>query len=81
MLRKVSSLNHPNILHFFEKFQDQGHLCMVFELLHKDLYQTIINNDLEMQLTEIRPIAKQVFLATGLFCPYTQRAAATEVQL
>lgn len=33
---------------------------MVFELLHKDLYQSIINNDLEMQLTEIRPIAKQV---------------------
>lgn len=33
---------------------------MVFELLHKDLYQTIINNDLEMQLTAVRPIAKQV---------------------
>lgn len=33
---------------------------MVFELLHKDLLQTIINNDLELQLTEIRPIAKQV---------------------
>lgn len=60
MLRKVSSLNHPKILNFFEKFQCQGHQCMVFELLHKDLYQTIINNDLEMQLTEIRPIAKQV---------------------
>lgn len=60
MLRKVSSLNHPNLLHFFEKFQYQGHQCLVFELLYKDLNQTVIDNDLEMQLTEIRPIAKQV---------------------
>lgn len=60
MLRKVSSLNHPNLLNFFEKFQYQGHQCLVFELLYKDLNQTIIDNDLEMQLTEIRPIAKQV---------------------
>lgn len=35
---------------------------MVFEMLHKDLHNTIVSEDLEMQLTEIRAIARQVHI-------------------
>lgn len=66
MLRQINSLNHPNLLKFFENFQHQGYRCMVFEMLHKDLHDAIVSEDLEMQLTEIRPIARQVgIIANG----------------
>lgn len=39
---------------------------MVFEMLHKDLHETIVSGDLDMQLTEIRAIARQVrIIANG----------------
>lgn len=43
-----------------EDFQDQGRPCLVLELLHKDVYSAVKNNEWRMQLHKIRLIAKQV---------------------
>lgn len=68
MLRRVASLDHPNMLKFFEKFEYQGSVCLVFEVLHKDLWSTVNDHDSEMKLSEIRPIAAQVHVISNVAC-------------
>lgn len=59
-LRKVRYIGHPNLVRFIEVFSYQGYPCLVLEILHKDLFQTVKNQEWKMQLNKIRPIAKQV---------------------
>lgn len=50
-----------NVVHFFEKFQDQGHTCLVFEKLDMNLFTLLEQRQWEhLTLNEIRPIAHQV---------------------
>ncbi|XP_035472737.2 homeodomain-interacting protein kinase 1-like isoform X1 [Scophthalmus maximus] len=53
-----------NVVHFFEKFQDQGHTCLVFEKLDMNLFTLLEQRQWEhLTLNEIRPIAHQLLTA------------------
>lgn len=59
-LRKLSSLNHPNMIKFLEDFEYKGYPCLVLEILHTDLYDLVDRSIGRIQLSKIRTIAKQV---------------------
>lgn len=59
-LRKLSSLNHPNMIKFLEDFEYKGYPCLVLEILHIDLYDLVNRSNGRIQLSKIRTIAKQV---------------------
>lgn len=63
MLEVISVLNpvEKNIVHFFEKFEFQGHTCLVFEMLDRNLYKMMMDRrGKRLSPRELRPIAHQV---------------------
>ncbi|XP_034530937.1 homeodomain-interacting protein kinase 1-like isoform X2 [Notolabrus celidotus] len=64
---KVLSVLNPdatNLVKFFEQFTHMGRTCLAFEMLQMNLYDLLSNHDWEsMFLNEIRPMAKQLFVA------------------
>lgn len=64
-LRKICHFNHPNLVQFIEEFNYKGIPCLVFEILHNDMFRTVKNQEWEMQLNKIRLIAKQVCIVVN----------------
>jgi homeodomain interacting protein kinase len=59
-LSRISS-DEGSFVKAYESFQHQGHICIVFELLHINLYDYLKQSRFEpLPLKYIRPIAKQV---------------------
>ncbi|XP_034563770.1 homeodomain-interacting protein kinase 1-like [Notolabrus celidotus] len=66
ILKALSVLNPDatNLVKFFEQFTHMGRTCLAFEMLQTNLYDLLSHRDYEsMFLNEIRPIAKQLFVA------------------
>lgn len=59
-LKKLSALNHPNMIKLLEEFEYKGYPCLVLEILHIDLYDLVHKSNGRIQLSNIRTIAKQV---------------------
>uniref|UniRef100_H3DBH9 Protein kinase domain-containing protein n=1 Tax=Tetraodon nigroviridis TaxID=99883 RepID=H3DBH9_TETNG len=64
-LQIANSLNHPNILRLFEEFTSNGRECLVFEMLHRDLHDTISLYPNDMPLSTIRSNCKAAVYGTG----------------
>ena len=63
-LSRISS-EEGSFVKAYESFQHQGHICIVFELLHINLYDYLKQSRFEpLPLKFIRPIAQQVLLYT-----------------
>ncbi|CAJ1057166.1 homeodomain-interacting protein kinase 1-like isoform X1 [Xyrichtys novacula] len=52
-----------NIVQFFETFEHNGHTCLAFEMLDKNLLDLLNENDAPFSLHEIRPITQQLLSA------------------
>lgn len=78
VLSKLSRLSSEegNFVRAYESFQNRGHICIVFELLHTNLYDYLKRTRFEpLPLKYIRPIAQQVSSHGGdilcAHCAYT----------
>ena len=63
VLTKLSqvSADEFNFVRAYESFSHQGHICIVFELLHVNLYEYLKCNRFQpLPLKHVRPIAQQV---------------------
>ena len=63
VLTKLSrvSAEEFNFVRAYESFCHQGHICIVFELLHVNLYEYLKSNRFQpLPLKHVRPIAQQV---------------------
>ncbi|KAK2862470.1 hypothetical protein Q5P01_002003 [Channa striata] len=66
VLKTISVLNpdNVNIVTFFEQFHHLGQKCLVFEMLDRNLYDHLKEQNWNpLSLNEIRPIAKQLLVA------------------
>ncbi|XP_051869567.1 homeodomain-interacting protein kinase 4-like [Pristis pectinata] len=66
ILRMLESVDSDKfcIVHFFESFNDDTKLCLVFELLEQSLYEYQKENDfVPLPIRHIRSITKQVLIA------------------
>lgn len=71
ILKIISTLNHKNLVKFFENFKYKRQECLVFEMLYRNLQYFIIVNPDRIPLHKIRAIAKQVWItvkSTKYFC-------------
>ncbi len=67
VLTKLSRLSSDegSFVRAYESFQHCGHICIVFELLHTNLYDYLKQTRFEpLALKHIRPIAQQVHMKT-----------------
>ncbi len=55
----IQQLNHPNIVRYYRHFVHKEHLCIVFELLGKNLYEV-------MKLRQFKPFSSTVVATIGL---------------
>lgn len=61
-LKKLGS-EEFNFVLTHESFTHRGHICIVFEMLHMNLYDYLKHNGFQpLPLKHIRPIAQQVCL-------------------
>ena len=63
VLTKLSrvSADEFNFVRAYESFCHRGHICIVFELLHVNLYEYLKCNRFQpLPLKHVRPIAQQV---------------------
>ena len=63
-IRRVDLQNNNNIVHLEEWFIFRGHLCMIFELMGRNLYEVIRGQG--FPLNTVRRIAHQLLLALKL---------------
>ena len=69
VLTKLSqvSADEFNFVRAYESFYHRGHICIVFELLHVNLYEYLKCNRFHpLPLKHVRPIAQQVCLSVCL---------------
>ena len=73
VLSKLSTLSSDDgsFVRAYESFQHCGHICIVFELLHTNLYDYLKQTRFEpLPLKYIRPIAQQVILVNIITAVY-----------
>ena len=83
VLTRLSRLSSEDgsFVRAYESFQHRGHICIVFELLHTNLYDYLKQTRFEpLPLKYIRPIAQQVCVFMILFI-YTIYHTHTGAQL
>lgn len=62
-LKKSGAEEMDNFVFTHESFIHRGHICIVFEMLHMNLYDYLKQNGFQsLPLKHIRPIAQQVFV-------------------
>ena len=70
VLTKLShvSADEFNFVRAYESFSHKGHICIVFELLHVNLYEYLKCNRFQpLPLKHVRPIAQQVSVFFPLY--------------
>lgn len=66
MLKVLGQLDadRANVVKFYQRFQHMGYTCLVFEMLDKDLFHYLVEEQNgSMYVDQIRPIAKQLLVA------------------